>query len=103
MQNAKEKAKDEAAATGMKKTNDEHGDMEVSSVTMVSSLASDQPNERFRYRGSSSMKTLGLRKAVERAEQHTDFSFSLWHLAIVLVCCLIPLPSTQLKTTLSER
>lgn len=36
MHNAKEKAKDEAAATGMKKTNDEHGDMQVSSVRMVS-------------------------------------------------------------------
>jgi hypothetical protein len=36
MHNAKEKAKDEAAAAGMKKTNDEHGDMQVSSVTMVS-------------------------------------------------------------------
>lgn len=36
MHNAKEQAKDEAAATGVKKTNDEHGDMQVSSVTMVS-------------------------------------------------------------------
>jgi hypothetical protein len=36
MHNAKEQAKDEAAAAGMKKTNDEHGDMQVSSVTMVS-------------------------------------------------------------------
>jgi hypothetical protein len=36
MHNAKEKAKDEAASAGMMKTNDEHGDMEVSSVTMVS-------------------------------------------------------------------
>jgi hypothetical protein len=35
MHNAKEKAKDEAASAGMKKTNDEHGDMEVSSVTVV--------------------------------------------------------------------
>jgi hypothetical protein len=33
------------------------------------------------------MKNLGLGTAVERAEQHTDFPFSLWHLAIVLVFC----------------
>jgi hypothetical protein len=28
-----------------------------------------------------------LRRVVEHAEQHTDLSFSLWHLAIIVVCC----------------
>ena len=37
MHNAKEEAKDAAASAGMKKTNDEHGDLEVASVKMVSS------------------------------------------------------------------
>jgi hypothetical protein len=36
MHNAKEKAKDEAAAAGMKNTNDEHGDLEVATLRMVS-------------------------------------------------------------------
>ena len=34
--NAKEEAKDAAASAGMKKTNDEHGDLEVASLRMVS-------------------------------------------------------------------
>ncbi len=34
--NAKEEAKDTAASAGMKKTNDEHGDLEVASLRMVS-------------------------------------------------------------------
>jgi hypothetical protein len=36
MHNAKEQAKDEAASTGMKESNDEHGDLNVSAVKMVS-------------------------------------------------------------------
>ena len=36
MHNAKEEAKDTAASAGMKKTNDEHGDLEVASLRMVS-------------------------------------------------------------------
>ena len=36
MHNAKENAKDEAVAIGMKKTNNEHGNLQVSSVMMVS-------------------------------------------------------------------
>jgi hypothetical protein len=36
MHNTKEKAKDEAAKAGMKKSNDEHGDMDIASVKMVS-------------------------------------------------------------------
>jgi hypothetical protein len=36
MHNAKEQAKDEAAAAGMKKTNDEHGDLEVATLRVVS-------------------------------------------------------------------
>jgi len=36
MHNAKEEAKDAAASAGATKTNDEHGDMEVASVKMVS-------------------------------------------------------------------
>jgi hypothetical protein len=36
MHNAKEKAKDEAASTGMTKTNNEHGDLNVAAVKMVS-------------------------------------------------------------------
>ena len=36
MHNAKEKAKDEAASAGMTKSNDEHGDLDVSAVKMVS-------------------------------------------------------------------
>jgi hypothetical protein len=34
--NAKEEAKDAASSTGMKKTNDEHGDLHVESLKMVS-------------------------------------------------------------------
>ena len=34
--NAKEEAKDAAASAGMKKSNNEHGDMEVASLKMVS-------------------------------------------------------------------
>jgi hypothetical protein len=37
MHNVKEEAKDAAASAGMKKTNSEHGDMQVASVKMVSS------------------------------------------------------------------
>jgi len=40
MHNMKEEAKDAAAKTGMKKSNDEHGDLEVSSVKMVSKSCS---------------------------------------------------------------
>jgi hypothetical protein len=36
MHNAKEQAKDEAASTGMTKSNNEHGDLNVSAVKMVS-------------------------------------------------------------------
>jgi hypothetical protein len=36
MHNTKEEAKDAAASVGMKKTNDEHGDLEVASLRMVS-------------------------------------------------------------------
>jgi hypothetical protein len=36
MHNAKEEAKDAAASVGMKKTNDEHGDLKVASLKMVS-------------------------------------------------------------------
>jgi hypothetical protein len=36
MHNAKEEAKDTAASAGMKKTNDEHGDLDVESLRMVS-------------------------------------------------------------------
>lgn len=36
MHNAKEEAKDAAASAGVKKTNNEHGDMEIMSVKMVS-------------------------------------------------------------------
>lgn len=36
MHNAKEEAKDAATSAGMKKNNDEHGDMEIASVKMVS-------------------------------------------------------------------
>jgi hypothetical protein len=36
MHNTKEKAKDEAASAGMTKSNNEHGDLEVSAVKMVS-------------------------------------------------------------------
>ena len=36
MHNAKEETKDAAASAGMKKTNDEHGDLEIASVKMVS-------------------------------------------------------------------
>jgi hypothetical protein len=36
MHNAKEEGKDAAAGAGMKKTNDEHGDLEVASLKMVS-------------------------------------------------------------------
>lgn len=36
MHNAKEQAKDEAASAGMTKSNNEHGDLQVSSVKMVS-------------------------------------------------------------------
>jgi hypothetical protein len=36
MHNMKEEAKDAASSAGMKKTNDEHGDLQVSSVKMVS-------------------------------------------------------------------
>lgn len=36
MHNAKEEAKDAAASAGVKKTNNEHGDMEITSVKMVS-------------------------------------------------------------------
>jgi hypothetical protein len=36
MHNAKEEAKDAAAAAGVKQTNNEHGDLEVTSVKMVS-------------------------------------------------------------------
>jgi hypothetical protein len=36
MHNAKEEGKDAAAGAGMKKTNDEHGDLDVASVKMVS-------------------------------------------------------------------
>jgi hypothetical protein len=36
MHNAKEEAKDAAAAAGVKKDNSEHGDMEITSVKMVS-------------------------------------------------------------------
>jgi hypothetical protein len=35
MHNAKEEAKDAAASAGLKKTNDEHGDLKVESVKMV--------------------------------------------------------------------
>jgi hypothetical protein len=34
--NAKEEAKDAAASAGMKKTNNEHGDLEIASLKMVS-------------------------------------------------------------------
>ena len=37
MHNMKEETKDTAASAGMKKTNDEHGDLKVSSIKMVSS------------------------------------------------------------------
>ena len=36
MHNMKEEAKDAAASAGMKKSNDEHGDLDVASVKMVS-------------------------------------------------------------------
>jgi hypothetical protein len=36
MHNTKEEAKDAEAKTGMKKTNDEHGDLNVASLKMVS-------------------------------------------------------------------
>jgi hypothetical protein len=36
MHNMKEETKDAASSAGMKKTNDEHGDLQVSSVKMVS-------------------------------------------------------------------
>ena len=36
MHNAKEEAKDAAASAGVKKTNDEHGDLEITSVKMIS-------------------------------------------------------------------
>jgi hypothetical protein len=36
MHNMKEEAKDAASSAGMKKTNDEHGDLQVASVKMVS-------------------------------------------------------------------
>ena len=36
MHNAKEEAKDAASSAGVKKTNNEHGDMEIASVKMVS-------------------------------------------------------------------
>jgi hypothetical protein len=36
MHNMKEEAKDAAASAGMKKTNDEHGDLDVESLKMVS-------------------------------------------------------------------
>ena len=36
MHNMKEEAKDAAASAGMKKTNDEHGDLDVASLKMVS-------------------------------------------------------------------
>lgn len=37
MHNVKEEAKDAAASAGMKKTNSEHGDLQVASIKMVSS------------------------------------------------------------------
>jgi hypothetical protein len=36
MHNMKEEAKDAASSAGMKKTNDEHGDLQIASVKMVS-------------------------------------------------------------------